>query len=808
MQEAPFQALDVLFLHLVEPLELFGLGVFQQGRGGRRGNRQGHDEGSSQTVADAHGHGLQQALDDTRCEDDGQEHADRGKGGSHDGHAHLLGALDRRAGSGHAAAAQTVDVLDDDDGVVHQHTNAEGQARQRHNIHIQTGEVHEHHGKQHRQRDTDADHQRGLDILEEDGQHDDGKGRTDEHTAQDAADDDADVVALVGQHDHMQAIVFLFQLLEGSLAVAGNFTGAGRIALEDLQHHGALAVQAGKAVLRVVNDLHIGHVRQADIAKAIHMEQQGTGDILDAVVLLADLQQPGLVAGILDITGGHGEVLGIDQLCQRVNIQHLGHVGVLHGHLLGILVLLLGIFQLLLVIVQHLAGLGELDIGLQLLLGIAAHDLGELIHQAGHVVHGLDGALQRVINVAQALLHLQIIDQLPGRCAGGVALRVQALLQILQSGGQLIGDIAQLRHDLDQRIDILHSGLIELVHDPLQAVPHIDQGLLDLRLVDHGNELVDALQKGLCLLLDQHEGILQFAGILAVDGIADQLVVIGQLGLVLLSACLDLGLCSIQLGLCIGQLHVNDFQQLFIDGIDLFLIELHLHHPGDQAIGGNIGNAALTLDIGDHGVVDEIGQLIGIAALAADGHGHKGVHVQGIFNDGGGHAGAWQAGGGLIHLVGHLDHGTVHVRIVLKLHQQQTVVFCRGGGNVFHARDGAQRTLHHVGDLVLHTLRAGTGIDRDHHQVRCVHVWQQVGLHVLHGHKAQHDDHDDCNQNGERFFDAEFFHFFLPFLCFPTHCAAALFSQSGSKAIPLLYTRFRGLQGLPGDSLANLENLL
>ena len=67
-------------------------------------------------------------------------------------------------------------------------------------------------------------------------------------------------------------IVFLFQLLEGSLAVAGNFTGAGRIALEDLQHHGALTVQAGKAVLRVVNDLHIGHVRQADIAKAVHME--------------------------------------------------------------------------------------------------------------------------------------------------------------------------------------------------------------------------------------------------------------------------------------------------------------------------------------------------------------------------------------------------------------------------------------------------------------------------------------------------------------------------------------------------------
>ncbi|EEU98291.1 hypothetical protein FAEPRAA2165_00221 [Faecalibacterium duncaniae] len=46
------------------------------------------------------------------------------------------------------------------------------------------------------------------------------------------------------------------------------------------------------------------------------------------------------------------------------------------------------------------------------------------------------------------------------------------------------------------------------------------------------------------------------------------------------------------------------------------------------------------------------------------------------------------------------------------------------------------------------------------------------------------------------------------FCVFPRIARLLFFLQSGSKAIPLLYTRFRGLQGLPGDSLANLENLL
>ena len=103
----------------------------------------------------------------------------------------------------------------------------------------------------------------------------------------------------------MQAVVLGFQLLEGGQAVVRHLAGAGGGALVDLQHGCALAVQAGVAGLGVVDDLNVSHVRQADIPEAVHMEQQSAGDILDAVVFLADLQQPALAAGILDVTGGH-----------------------------------------------------------------------------------------------------------------------------------------------------------------------------------------------------------------------------------------------------------------------------------------------------------------------------------------------------------------------------------------------------------------------------------------------------------------------------------------------------------------------
>ena len=73
--------------------------------------------------------------------------------------------------------------------------------------------------------------------------------------------------------------------------------------------------------------------------------------------------------------------------------------------------------------------------------------------------------------------------------------------------------------------------------------------------------------------------------------------------------------------------------------------------------------------------------------------------------------------------------------------------------------------MQNIRNFTLHALRAGTGIHCDHHQIGGADVRQQIRLHLRDGHKAQDQHHHDSDQHREWFFDTEFFHFFLPFLC-------------------------------------------
>ena len=783
-----FQTAAVGVLDLIEPCQLFGLGVLQHGSRGGGHHGQCHDQGSHQAVADAQGHGSHQAADHAGREHCRQEDAHRGKGRRHNGHTHLTRTLHRSAGGGHAAAAQTVDVLDDNDRVIHQHTDAQRKAGQRHDVQVQTGEVHQHHGKQHRQGDTDTDHQRRLDVLQEDGQHDNGQCSTHQHTGEDALDKDADVVALIGQHYNVQTIVLGFQLLETVQTVGGYVTCAGAVVLVNFQHRGLLAVQAGIAVGGVVDDLHVCHIGKAHVAVALHMEQQRAADILHAVVFLAHLQQPRLAVFVLDVTGGHGEILGVDQGRKGLDIQLLGHIGAGKRLFLGGLVLGLGLAELLFVLVQLLACLGKLHIGVELLLGKAAQCSGELAHHAGHIVHGLDGIFQCLIDDVQAVLQLQFVCQIRSALALRTRLSIDAVLQGLQGRGKLIGDIAQLGDDLDQGVDIPHTGVVELVHHPLQACLHLDQCLLHLGLLDHGDQIVDALQQCLGLLAHHLYGVPYLRAQGAHNRVGHGIAEVFELLIVFCAAGLDLGLGFFQLGVCRLQLGVDEFHQLFVDGIHLFLIQLHLHQLLHKAAGGYAGHAALALDVGGHGVLDKIRKLVHRTALAADSHGHKGVHVHAVLYHGRGQCRAGQIALGLIQLVGHLHHCAVHVRVIHKLYQQQAVVFSRGGGDLFHTGH-RKRVLQHVRDFALHTLRAGTGIYGDHHQVRSADIRQQVGFHLGDRHKAEHQHHDDSNQHRKWFFDTEFFHLILPFLCHTARRnSSSLFGGNGFLTF-LLYTQ-------------------
>jgi len=230
----------------------------------------------------------------------------------------------------------------------------------------------------------------------------------------------------------VQTLVLGFQLLESVQTVGRYVTCAGTVVLVNFQHRSLLAVQAGVAVSGVVDDLHVCHIGKAHVAVALHMEQQCTADIVHAVVFLAHLQQPRLAAFVLDVTGGHGEVLGVDEGGKGLDIQLLGHIGAGKRLFLGGLVLGLGLAELLFVLIQLLAGFGKLHIGDHLLLGKVAQRFGELAHHAGHVVHGLDGIFQRLIDDVQAVLQLQLVCQIRSALALRTGLGVDAVLQGLQ----------------------------------------------------------------------------------------------------------------------------------------------------------------------------------------------------------------------------------------------------------------------------------------------------------------------------------------------------------------------------------------
>ena len=166
------------------------------------------------------------------------------------------------------------------------------------------------------------------------------------------------------------------------------------------------------------------------------------------------------------------------------------------------------------------------------------------------------------------------------------------------------------------------------------------------------------------------------------DRVGHGIAEVFELLIVFCAAGLDLGLGLLQLCVRHFQLSVDELHQLFVDGVHLFLIQLHLHQLLHKAAGGYAGHAALALDVGGHGVLDKIRKGVHRSALAADSHGHKGVHVHAVLYHRRGQRRLRQVALGLIQLVGHLHQCAVHIRVIHELHQQQAVVFSRGGGDL------------------------------------------------------------------------------------------------------------------------------
>ncbi len=99
----------------------------EEGRG--QGNDgQGDEERGQEGEGDGQAEGLGHLAGDARGEDHGEEDDDRRQGRGRDGHADLGGPGDDGLVGSLALLEMPVDVLDDDDGVVDEHADAQGQA--------------------------------------------------------------------------------------------------------------------------------------------------------------------------------------------------------------------------------------------------------------------------------------------------------------------------------------------------------------------------------------------------------------------------------------------------------------------------------------------------------------------------------------------------------------------------------------------------------------------------------------------------------------------------------------------------------
>ena len=162
---------------VLKPARPGGLHVLEHVRGDRGHKREGHKQRRRKHIGDGECKGHKQLAHKTRGENRRQEHAHRGKRGGHNGARDLLGTLYRSARRRNAATAQTIDVLQHNDGVVHEHADGQRNAAQRKDVHREAREVHEDKRAQHRERDGERHDERGLHRLEEQGEDHNGQAR-------------------------------------------------------------------------------------------------------------------------------------------------------------------------------------------------------------------------------------------------------------------------------------------------------------------------------------------------------------------------------------------------------------------------------------------------------------------------------------------------------------------------------------------------------------------------------------------------------------------------------------------------------
>ena len=262
-----------------------------------------------------------------------------------------------------------VGILDFDDGAVHEHTDGNGDAGERHDVRVQPHQVHGDKGQQHRHRNRDDRDDGRRDVPEEDQDHKADDDHLEDQLFFEIVDGAFDQFrAVIGGDDFHALGQGRLEFLEPLLDPADDLVGILAVPHHhDAAHRVAFSIQVGDAAPHLGSALNPGDVAQEDRGAAVVGFDDDLLDVLrvldvsvaaDHVLRAGELDQPcaHLDVGIAhrlrhhherDVVGGqlfpiHGDLVLVLETADRGDfchardrLQRIAQVPILEGSQIG-----------------------------------------------------------------------------------------------------------------------------------------------------------------------------------------------------------------------------------------------------------------------------------------------------------------------------------------------------------------------------------------------------------------------------------------------------------------------------------------
>ena len=258
-------------------------------------------------------------------EHDRQEHADRRERRREQRAGNLTYALNARGQNRQMLlVAQTVNVFDRNDRVVHQHTYTQRQTRQRQNVQRDARKIHAHERSDHAQRNGERDNDRRSVIHQEDQQNQNRKRAAADQIAQHRINDNVDVIALIEQIDDRKPrfAVHQFRVFFGN--ALGNIGRRERGLLFNRKENAVFAVDLRKRLGAVIGNLHARNVAKAHVVHALKPEREELYilQFVQTCKLIAHANHILVLARIVNIARRHGHILRAQNGCDGLHGDH------------------------------------------------------------------------------------------------------------------------------------------------------------------------------------------------------------------------------------------------------------------------------------------------------------------------------------------------------------------------------------------------------------------------------------------------------------------------------------------------------